>query len=103
VRQLRDVQDVTDVDREARAAKKAAAKRAAASGWYRNLHGTMSFAGLAGLNVAVEGQQDGDADSAGVPVPCALYPVPRQAMHAVRVRRSSCGTLRLLRDWSSTA
>jgi len=57
---------VTDVDREARAAKKAAAKRAAASGWYRNLHGTMSFAGLAGLNVAVEGQQDGDADTAGV-------------------------------------
>ena len=54
------------MDREARAAKKAAAKRAAASGWYRNLHGTMSFVGLAGLNVAVEGQQDGDADSAGV-------------------------------------
>ena len=55
------MQDVTDVDRKARAAKKASAKRAASSGWYRNLHGSMSFTGLAGLNVAVEGQQDDEA------------------------------------------
>ena len=58
-------QDVTDVDRKARAAKKAAAKRAASSGWYRNLHGSMSFTGLAGLNVAVEGQKDGDRSACG--------------------------------------
>ena len=74
-------QDVTDVDREARAAKKAAAKRAAASGWYRNLHGTMSFAGLAGLNVAVEGQREnGDADAPGAPG-------SGEAMLTVRVRQ----------------
>lgn len=34
---------VTDVDRVSRGAKKEAARRQAASGWYRNMHGSVSF------------------------------------------------------------
>ena len=51
------------MDREQRAAKKEAARKQAASGWYRNLQGTMSFSGLQGLAIGVGGDSPTSSSS----------------------------------------